>query len=74
MQQQLDRLQVESMARRTELRSIAEQLCEVQSRRVVLRSVVADMRAHADISDIVTRAARKIARAPRSILRRIQRA
>lgn len=71
---QLDLLQQESEQRRTELRAIAAQLPETRSRRVVLTTMVRDFRTNADLSDIVSRALRKLGRAPRALLRRLQRA
>jgi len=70
---QLDRLQRESEERRAELRAIAAELPEARSRRQVVATMARDARVNADIGAIVTRAFRKLARAPRAIGRRLRR-
>ncbi len=70
---QLDRLQRESEQRRAELRAIAAELPEARSRRQVVATMARDARVNADVGDIVTRAFRKLARAPRAIGRRLRR-
>jgi len=61
----LDELQRESEQRRVELREIAAQLPAAMSRRALLRAVAADFRHAPDKGAIITRAVRKIGRAPR---------
>ena len=72
VEEQLDRLQRESAARRAELRAIAAELPEARSRREVVATMARDARANADVGDIVTRAFRKLARAPRAVGRRLR--
>lgn len=73
VEEQLDRLQRESEARRAELRAIAAELPEARSRREIVVTMARDARANADVGDIVTRAFRKLARAPRAVGRRLRR-
>lgn len=68
----LDELQRESEERRIELREIAAQLPAAMSRRAILRGVAADFRHASGKRDIVTRALRKIGRAPRTALNAIK--
>jgi hypothetical protein len=69
VERQLDRLQRESQERRQELRRIAAQLPATMSRRAIIRSVAADLRGAPNKGDVVARAVRKLARAPRRAFR-----
>ena len=71
MGQLLDQLHAESVARRAELRAIAEQLPATLSRRALLKSMLVDVRHAPRKGAIVKRAVRKMARAPRAAARRI---
>lgn len=71
MGQLLDQLHAESVARRAELREIAEQLPATLSRRALLKSMLVDVRHAPRKGAIVKRAVRKMARAPRAAARRI---
>jgi hypothetical protein len=67
----LDELEAESSARRAELRRIASELPAAVSRRALLRSLAADLRHTPGTRVVAGRAARRLARAPRSAARRI---
>jgi hypothetical protein len=71
MSELLDQLHAESVARRAELKSIAEQLPATLSRRALIRSALADLRHAPNKAAIASRGLRKLARAPRSIVRRL---
>jgi hypothetical protein len=66
----LDELQLESEQRRQELREIAAQLPAAVGRRAMLRAMAVDFRHAPGKADLVLRAVRKLARAPRGAYRR----
>jgi hypothetical protein len=65
VEQRLDELQRLSEERRRDLREIAAELPAGLSRRAILRSMADDLLRAPDKADIVVRAWRKAARAPR---------
>lgn len=67
----LDALEREAVARRDELRSIAERLPAATSRRFVLTSMVRGLRDAPDRGTVVRRTFRKLLRAPRDVVRAI---
>jgi hypothetical protein len=72
LEAELDELQRESEARRTELRALAAELPAVMSRRALLRATVGDLRAAPDKRGILARGVRKLGRAPRALWRRLR--
>jgi hypothetical protein len=68
---ELDALQRESEARRTELRAIAAELPAVLSRRALFTAAARDLRAAPDKGMILRRGLRKLGRAPRALWRRV---
>jgi cell division septum initiation protein DivIVA len=68
-EQAIAELRESSAARRAEVRSLAEQLPAAVSRRVILRSMVADVVRHPDKVGAVQRALHKLGRAPRKAAR-----
>lgn len=69
----LDDLQRESDRRRAELRDIAAQLPATMSRTALLRAAVSSVYRAPNKPEMFGRAARKLARAPRALARRVAR-
>lgn len=69
----IDELRAEALARRAEVRALAEELPTVMSRQAVLRSMLADVLHHPDKAGVARRGARKLARAPLALARRAKR-
>ena len=65
----IEELRAESVARRAEVRRLAEQLPLAMSRHALVRQMLRDVRAHPDKAGVVRRAVRKLGRAPRKALR-----
>lgn len=64
-EQQIDTLRAEALARRAEVRAIAEALPTAMSRHALVTGMLHDVRHHPDKSGAVGRAIRKLGRAPR---------
>lgn len=72
IERQLDELQRESDARRSELRSLAEQLPQATSRRAVIRSMFSSVVHAPDRPLVIKRVVLKIARTPADLVRRVR--
>lgn len=66
-------LRREALERRAEVRALAESLPVVMSRSTLLRSMASDAWHHPDKPDVIRRAMRKLARAPRKAVRVLRR-
>ncbi len=71
IEQRLDRLERESVQRQRELRELAGQLPAALSRRRLLIAAVGDIRRAPNKAELVQRGARKVGRAPASLVRRL---
>lgn len=67
--EQIDVLRAEALARRTEVRSLAEALPTAMSRHALVMGMVHDVRHHPDKVGVLRRAVRKLGRAPRKAAR-----
>jgi chromosome segregation ATPase len=65
----LAELRAEALARRAEVRSLAEELPTAMSRRTVLAAMLRDVRHHPDKRGVIRRGFAKLARAPRKAVR-----
>jgi hypothetical protein len=72
LERELDELQRESSARHAELRSLAERLPAVTSRRATVRAMTSDIVHAPDRVLVVKRVALKIARTPSDLVRRVR--
>jgi hypothetical protein len=72
-EQALDELRTEALARRAEVRAMAESLPSALSRRSVLRAMVSDALHHPDKAGVMKRAVRKVGRIPRKLARTVLR-
>ena len=63
------RLRAEALARRAEVRSLAESFPAAMSRHAVLTAMMRDVRHHPDKRGALRRAVRKLGRAPRKFVR-----
>lgn len=70
---QIDRLRVEAIDRRTEVRALAEALPTAISRHALVTGMLRDVRQHPDKAGVVKRAIRKLGRAPRKLVRMLTR-
>jgi hypothetical protein len=68
-EQQIDTLRAEALARRAEIRSMAEALPTALSRHALVMGMLRDVRHHPDKGGVVRRAMRKLGRAPRKAVR-----
>jgi len=66
---ELDALRAESLARRQEVRELAESLPTAESRKVLLTQMANDLRHHPDKKRMVGRAWQKLLRGPRKLMR-----
>jgi hypothetical protein len=62
-------LRSEALARRTEVRSLAEALPTAMSRHALVTGMLRDVRHHPDKKGVLQRAIRKLGRAPRKAVR-----
>lgn len=62
-------LRSEALARRAEVRSLAESLPTAMSRHALVMGMLRDVRHHPDKKGVLSRAIRKLARAPRKAAR-----
>ncbi len=65
----IDELRVEALARRTEVRQLAEALPTAMSRHALLRSMAADVKNHPAKAAVAKRGVAKLGRAPRKAMR-----
>jgi hypothetical protein len=65
-------MRVEALARRAEVRALAESLPTAMSRHALLRSMAHDARHHPDKAGVVKRAIAKAGRAPRKAVRLVR--
>jgi hypothetical protein len=65
----IDELRAEALARRAEVRTLAEALPLAMSRHALVRAMLHDVRHHPDKAGVATRAVRKLGRAPRKAVR-----
>ena len=66
---EIDLLRYEALARRAEVRAMAEALPSVISRHALVKAMMHDVRHHPDKPGVMKRAARKLGRAPRKAVR-----
>lgn len=67
--EQIEVLRSEALARRAEVRSLAEALPTAMSRHALLTAMARDVRHHPDKAGALRRAIRKLGRAPRKAVR-----
>lgn len=67
--EQIDVLRSEALARRAEVRSLAEALPTAMSRHALVMGMLHDVRHHPDKAGVLRRAVRKLGRAPRKAAR-----
>ena len=65
----IDELRADAIARRAEVRELAEALPVAISRHALMRQMLGDVRHHPDKRGVVLRAIRKLGRAPRKAVR-----
>lgn len=68
-EQQIATLRTEALARRAEIRSMAEALPAALSRHALVMGMLRDVRHHPDKGGVASRAIRKLGRAPRKAAR-----
>lgn len=68
-EQVLSDLKAEALARRAEVRELAEELPAAMSRRAVVTGLLRDLVHHPDKAGVVRRAVAKLGRAPRKLAR-----
>lgn len=69
----IDELRRDAIARRAEVRALAEALPIAMSRHALVRAMLRDVRDHPDKRGVVARAVRKLGRAPRKAARMLLR-
>ena len=69
---ELDALRAESLARRQEVRELAESLPTAESRKVLLTQMANDLRNHPDKKRMAGRAWQKLLRGPKKLARSIK--
>jgi hypothetical protein len=69
---EIERLRSESLARRAEVRSLAESFPVAMSRHALVMGMLRDVRHHPDKRGVMTRATRKLGRAPRKAARLVR--
>jgi uncharacterized protein (DUF1501 family) len=73
-EQLIDELRAEALARRAEVRSLAEELPIAMSRHALIMAMLRDVRRHPDKLGVARRGVRKLGRAPRKAARVLRRA
>lgn len=68
-EEQIATLRTEALARRAEIRAMAEALPTAMSRHALVTGMLRDVRHHPDKSGVISRAVRKLGRAPRKAVR-----
>jgi hypothetical protein len=68
-ERQIDALRAEALQRRAAVRSMAESLPSALSRHALITGMLRDMRHHPDKAGVARRAAFKLGRAPRKVMR-----
>jgi hypothetical protein len=68
-EQQIATLRAEALARRSEIRAMAEALPTAMSRHALVTGMLRDVRRHPDKGGVLRRALRKLGRAPRKAVR-----
>jgi chromosome segregation ATPase len=68
-EKQIDTLRAEALQRRAEVRALAEALPTALSRHALVWGMLRDVRHHPDKAGVLSRAARKLGRAPRKAVR-----
>ncbi len=66
---EIGRLRADALARRAEVRSLAESFPAAMSRHALLTAMMRDVRLHPDKKGALRRAVRKLGRAPRKVVR-----
>jgi chromosome segregation ATPase len=72
-EQQIATLRDEALARRAEVRAMAEALPTAMSRHALVTGMLRDVRHHPDKAGVFGRAIRKLGRAPRKVVRLVLR-
>lgn len=68
-EREIDQLRSEALARRAEVRTLAEAFPAAMSRHALLTGMASDVRHHPDKRGVAQRGLRKLGRAPRKVVR-----